>query len=89
VPEWVQFGPAGEDHQFLYTRDELIAGLSGLFDVEALQPVGSAAWNRLSAKLLKLPGANKAGDALEAAVMRLEFVSRRIANHWLVVARRP
>jgi 2-polyprenyl-3-methyl-5-hydroxy-6-metoxy-1,4-benzoquinol methylase len=88
VPEWVQFGPAGEDHQFLYTRDELIAGLSGLFDVEALQPVGSAAWNRLSAKLLKLPGANKAGDALEAAVMRLEFVSRRIANHWLVVARR-
>jgi 2-polyprenyl-3-methyl-5-hydroxy-6-metoxy-1,4-benzoquinol methylase len=88
VPEWVQFGPAGEDHQFLYTRDELTAALSGSFDVVAFEPVGSAAWNRLSAKLLRLPGADRAGDAVEAGAMKLDFVSRRIANHWLVVARR-
>jgi 2-polyprenyl-3-methyl-5-hydroxy-6-metoxy-1,4-benzoquinol methylase len=88
VPEWVQFGPAGEDHQFLYTRDELAAVLFSAFDVVGIEAVGSAAWNRLSAKLLKLPGADRAGDAVEAAAMRLDFVSRRIANHWLVVARR-
>jgi 2-polyprenyl-3-methyl-5-hydroxy-6-metoxy-1,4-benzoquinol methylase len=88
VPEWVQFGPAGEDHQFLYTRDELIVVLSSSFDLVAFEPVGSATWNRLSARLLRIPGADKAGDALEVAAMRLDFVSRRIANHWLVVARR-
>jgi len=88
VPEWVQFGPAGEDHQFLYTQDELIKILSESFDVVALEPVGSAAWNRLSARLLRLPGAGKAVDAVEGAALKLDFVSRRIANHWLVVARR-
>jgi 2-polyprenyl-3-methyl-5-hydroxy-6-metoxy-1,4-benzoquinol methylase len=88
VPEWVQFGPAGEDHQFLFTRNELVAVLSDQFDLVAFDPVGSAAWNRSSAKLLQLPGAIKAGDALEALALKLAFINRRIANHWLVVARR-
>ncbi len=84
----IQFGPAGEHHQFLFTQAELGLLLSPSFEDLHCQPVSSIVWNRHTEFLLRLPGGRALLNRLEGFALALPPVSHRIANQWLVTARK-
>jgi 2-polyprenyl-3-methyl-5-hydroxy-6-metoxy-1,4-benzoquinol methylase len=80
-------GPAGEHHQFLFTKGELRDLLSDTFSDVRLRPISSVLRNRGTATLLKWRLTRQFLDALEATLLATPF-QRWLANQWLVTARR-
>jgi 2-polyprenyl-6-hydroxyphenyl methylase/3-demethylubiquinone-9 3-methyltransferase len=80
-------GPAGEHHRFLFTRKELRSIVSERFSDIRFRPISSVLKNRATARLLRWRLTRQSLDAVEAAALATPF-RRRLANQWLVTARR-
>jgi len=84
----IQFGPAGEHHLFLFTQAELGRIMLPLFNDLRFEPVSSMVWNRHTEFILRLPGGRALLNRLEGFALALPPLSHRIANQWLVTARK-
>jgi 2-polyprenyl-3-methyl-5-hydroxy-6-metoxy-1,4-benzoquinol methylase len=83
----LDFGPAGEHHQYLFTRQELRALLAPRFSEIAFRPIASIVYNRWSAPLLQWSVGRALLRMLEGLMMCIPAVGPKIANEWLVTAR--
>jgi 2-polyprenyl-3-methyl-5-hydroxy-6-metoxy-1,4-benzoquinol methylase len=84
----LQFGPAGEHHQFLFTRRELEAILSPWFESLTIRAISSAAWNHHTEPLLRTRAGRLIMDQLERLILAVRPLATRVANQWLITARR-
>ena len=85
---WIQMGPAGEDHEYLFTVPELVAVLGTRFEVVTAASVSSALCNRLTAPAYRWSAGRVVGDRMERALLDIPFLRDRLANNLLLTARR-
>lgn len=77
---WIQFGRAGEDHQFLFTRAELKRLLISRFELVDFTPGSSAVWNRRSEPAMRHALSRTLVGGLETIALGLPRIRPRVAN---------
>jgi 2-polyprenyl-3-methyl-5-hydroxy-6-metoxy-1,4-benzoquinol methylase len=82
----IVFGPAGEHHQYLFTRRELADLLLSRFTDISFAPTGSLLVNRQTQWLLRSPLGRTLLRMVQRTLLTLP-VRERLANDWLITAR--